>query len=184
MDDTKPLKTFKAPSGKWLLGALFVDAVQTWRTDDEYKQYALYSLKDQDVNLPVGSGPEVRGYPSLKRLYLEEEDLTEYLFATKYFGGWHHWKLICEGPLRDKIAEWRTELELKLQAKALKSILIEAECGTKNQFQANKYLMQKGWVTSDNRRGRPTKADIQKQASEIAHSDDIVSQAAKRLEIN
>src|SRR5574337_457896 len=69
--------------------------------------YAMYTLKDRNH--------EYKGvlYPSLKALYLEESDPTEYLFADKYLLGYQHWKRICRNKmLLPYVEEWREELEI------------------------------------------------------------------------
>lgn len=118
-----------------------------------YTEHAVYTLKDQDH--------EYNGkvYPSLKRLYLEMEDPTEYEFANTYLINWRHWKRICDNKvLRQYIDEWREELELKLRCRGVKEVIKAAEEGT---FQAAKWLTDKGW---DNRlAGRPTKAEIERE---------------------
>src|SRR6478735_5501682 len=51
-----------------------------------YGPEAIYSLKDNHhVHHSLGF------FPSLKKLYLDEADPTEYGFATKYLLGWKHW---------------------------------------------------------------------------------------------
>lgn len=143
---------------------------------EEENSAVLYTLKDVDSH----------GYPSLRRLYLEEEDLTEYTFANKYFESWEHWQIICSCTwfqvYRD---QWRTELEMLLQSRALRAILDESLTGGKNAYDANKYIVAKGWIKSEGgRRGRPSKADITKAAAEQAFADYKVSEDAKRLGIN
>src|SRR5574337_902614 len=58
-----------------------------------YTEQSIYTLKEEDYMY------EGKLYPSLKRLYLEMEDLTEYEFANTYLLGWKHWKRLCENKL-------------------------------------------------------------------------------------
>ena len=51
-----------------------------------YTEHSVYTLKEQDYAY------KGKNYPSLKRLYLKEEDVTEYEFATKHLLGWQHWR--------------------------------------------------------------------------------------------
>src|SRR3546814_4809867 len=103
-------------------------------------------------------------YPSLKQLYLKEEDPTEYEFANKHLANWNHWKrLLANVIIRRYIDEWREELELKMKAKAVREMqaLVNSENGN---FQAAKYLADKGW---DKRAaGRPSKAEVEKRSEE------------------
>lgn len=118
---------------------------------------AVYVIGDKDK--------EYKGkkYPSLKRLYLEMEDPTEYQFATTYLDGWRHWKKLLSSPqVRKHIDEWREELELKLMAKGLKSVIEQATTDEKVSFQAAKFLADKGWIQADNR----TKRDKDKKKTQ------------------
>lgn len=117
----------------------------------QYSDYAVYTLKEDDY--------EYKGkkYPSLKRLYLLEEDPTEYAFATKYLLGWQHWKRLCENKAIAKhIDEWREELELKLRCQAIRDMqnLCASESGN---YSAAKFLADRGWEKRG--AGRPSKAD-------------------------
>lgn len=118
-----------------------------------YSEFAVYTLKEADY--------EYKGkvYPSLKRLYLEHEDPTEYSFACKYLMGWQQWKKIFGNKAMSKhIEEWREELELKIRSQAVKDVIdMSAESGS---FQAAKWLADKGY---DKRAaGRPSKREQQK----------------------
>lgn len=117
----------------------------------QYSDYAVYTLKEDDY--------EYKGkiYPSLKKLYLKEEDPTEYAFATKYLLGWQHWKRLCENKAIAKhIDEWREELELKLRCQAIRDMqnLCASESGN---YSAAKFLADRGWEKRG--AGRPSKAD-------------------------
>ena len=163
-----------APYGVWRTKSLFDDSGTRM---DQNPPEPLYTLKDYDTK-----------YPSLKKLYLEFKDLTEYEFATKYLGGWDHWQHLLQQPwFSDHVLKWRTELELKLQAEALKRVLDEAEADGRNAFAANKLIISKGYVpkqTEVNRRGRPSKDEIRKAAAEEAFNVESVEEDLKRLDIN
>ena len=99
-------------------------------------------------------------YPSLKCIYIEMEDLTEYQFATTHLISWKHWKKF-EGNaiLKKHIDEWREELELKMRSQAIRSI-IEQSTAESGGYQAARYLADKGW---DKRgAGRPSKEEKEK----------------------
>lgn len=112
-----------------------------------YTSNAYYTLKEEDY--------EYKGkiYPSLKRLYLEHEDVHEYDFATTYLLGWQHWQRLCDNKqIRKHIDEWRNELDLKLKSAGFKAIL-ESALDEDGGFQAQKYLADRGWSKSS--AGRP-----------------------------
>lgn len=137
---------FKDKSGKPCTQTLFLEL--KYDTD-----FAVYSVKDQDY--------EYQGklYPSIKRLYLQMEDVTEYEFANKYFLGWNHWQRMCENKLiRKEIDEWREELEIKLRARAVQQMIAQASTGS---YQASKWLADRGWSTRA--AGRPSKLEIDQE---------------------
>lgn len=146
-----PEKTkFKNGSGQFLLKALFYE-----ENEIENKDYILYTLKDDDY--------EVRGklLPSLAKLYLEMEDITEYEFAKKYLYSWEHWKLLSNSTFfKPYIQRWREELKLKLLYRALNKITQIAESDSKESFLALKYLVAESWKDKPRvlpKRGRPEK---------------------------
>lgn len=126
-----------------------------------YNEEACFTLKDEDYQY------NGRSFPSLKRLYLESEDPTEYEFATKHLLGWKHWQRMCENKIIAKhINEWRDELEVKLRSRAILDAIQEAR---KGHFQAAKWVADRGWSTRG--AGRPSKAEIEKEKSIQAKID-------------
>lgn len=114
-----------------------------------------YTLSENDLE---------DGTPSLRRLYVECSDVTEHIFATKYLGGWDHWKLLCQSPLlQPHIQAWREELQVKLRSDAIQRILDEAQDpANKGYMQANRYLADKTYLQADEPkkgRGRPRKGE-------------------------
>jgi hypothetical protein len=116
-----------------------------------YSDEACFTLKEHDYEY------EGRKLPSLKRLYLESEDPTEYKFATEHLLGWKHWQRMCENKvLRKHIDEWRDELEVKLRSQAVLDVIAQARAGT---FQAAKWVADRGWAQRG--AGRPSNADVE-----------------------
>lgn len=133
--------------GKPLTQGLFLEI--------NYGDSAVFTLKEQDHVL------NGKTYFSLKRLYLECADPTEYEFATTYLLGWKHWLRLCENKaLRAHIDEWRDELEIKLRSAGVKK-MIEASQGPLGSVQAAKWIADRGWSTRG--AGRPSKADIERE---------------------
>lgn len=125
--------------------------------------YAVYTLKDDHFEY------EGKLYPSLKRLYLELEDVVEYDFATKYLLGWNHWKRIQENKLfKDHVESWRDELELKLRSQAVRDILDMT--ADEKSFQAAKWIADKGWQKLE--RGRPRTAEKIKEEALLKAIDE------------
>lgn len=156
-------KLFLDSAGKPLTQSLFLEI--------GYTEQALYTLKEDDY--------EYKGklYPSLKRLYLEMEDPTEYEFANTYLLNWKHWKRIYANKIfKSYIDDWREELELKLRARGIKEAMKAAEMGG---FQAAKWLADKGWDTRQ--AGRPSKAEVERETKVMARLNDEFSADVVRL---
>lgn len=136
---------FLDSSGRPLTQSLFLET--------GYSSDALYTLKEVD------SEYNGKVYPSIKRLYVEMADPTEYKFATEYLLSWKHWQRICENKfLRKHIDEWREELEVKLRSQATVNLINESRKGS---YQAAKWVADKGW--DQRTAGRPTKAEKERQ---------------------
>jgi hypothetical protein len=136
-----------------------------------YTENSYYTLKDHDHNY------NDRIYPSLKRLYLEEADPTEYAFACKYLLGWRHWLRLLENKqIRKHIDEWREELEVKLRAQGVANIIAAAQQGS---YQAGKWMADRGWEVHGV--GRPKKADITAQKRFEQHVVDEYGADVHRL---
>ena len=156
------MSTFKDSQGKWLTQALFLEM--------GYKPQMVFTLEDEDK--------EYKGktYPSLKKLYLELDDPTEYEVATQHLGGWEHWKRLRGNKLiANHLDKWKEELNVKLTAKGVKLAIDIATTG--GTFQAAKWLADTGW---DKRiAGRPSKEDVEgelkKQARDVGEfSEDLL----------
>lgn len=133
---------------------------------------AIYTLKDWDHEY------EGKTFYSLKRLYLNHEDVIEYDFATKYFLNWKHWLRIANNKLfKSQIEEWREELELKIRSNAVQYVMdLTAE---DKSFQAAKWLADKGW---DKRKaGRPSKEEVERERKIQAALDDEYGADVQRL---
>lgn len=139
-----------------------------------YDENAIYSLKENHWN------HETRGFfPSIKRLYVEMEDPTEYEFANKYFLGWKHWQQICGSKIMMRyIEDWRAELEVKLRCQGVKNMLETAKGGN---YQASKWLVDRGWATRQ--AGRPSKAEIEGEKAFQARVADEYAEDFKRLKV-
>lgn len=138
-----------------------------------YNPDAMYTLKDYDHTY------KGRLIPSIKKLYLELADPTEYVFANKYLAGWKHWMKINENNMFTKhIQEWRDELEYKLRAASVAEMV---KLSKEGNYQASKWLADRGWQTRQ--AGRPSKAEVDKQKKLDARIDDEYSADIVRLKV-
>lgn len=136
----------KTPQGNYITQGLFLEI--------HYPDTAIYTLGDEDK--------EYKGkvYPSLKRLYLEMEDVVEYAFACKYLCGWDHWQRICNNAMvREHILKWRNELELKLRSASFADILKKSR--DDHNLAASKWIADKGWLKRG--AGRPSKEELERE---------------------
>ncbi|MBD3262653.1 MAG: hypothetical protein GF334_13450 [Candidatus Altiarchaeales archaeon] len=141
--------------------------------------------RDKDRALYSISREGVEGYPNLFQAYMEMEDFTEYEFATRFFESYQHWKRICKqdyfAPI---ISEWREELELKVKARNLKSLINKAE----SDSGVAKYLLGNSWVDKaqeknkvPNLRGRPSKEEIKKHLTLITNENKQIDDDYERI---
>jgi hypothetical protein len=131
----------------------------------------LYTLKDED---PKGE------LPSLKRLYLDANDPTEYQFAMDAFGEWNHWQIISKlAWMEDYVNAWRAELEIKMRSEAVKIIIEESKSG-KGKYNAAKFVSDAGW--KEKSRGRPSKAEVKRQAKITASIEKAIEEDLERIE--
>lgn len=169
---------FVNDNNRQLIKSLFWET----RRMDKLDSPPIYTLKDRDITVDGVT------YFSLYRLYMETGDLTEYEFASKYLDNWDHWMLVSNSTWFQKyVRRWRTELEVKVKSEALRRLQKEAVEGGKNQYNANKFFVEKGWIAKeaeDSRRGRPSKQEIARKAAEEVFSSKQITDDLKRLEIN
>ncbi len=145
----------------------------------------LYTLKDEDCN----------GAKSLKKLYLEERDQTEYGFANKYFFNYDHWIRITENSsIKPHIEKWRFELASLLLRDALREIDKIATTGKSEQtrLSAAKYLAEKPWegkvlsakeIGRLRKRGRPSKEEQAGYLKQTSEDEARLLEVADRLDI-
>lgn len=155
---------FKNSSGVYLIRELFYEGTGV------DKSSVLYTLKEEDH----------QGYPSLRRLYLLEDDPTEYMVAEKYFGGWPHWKKLSSSTwFIPYLTPIREELEVRHRAQYLKSLRTDALQGDKV---SSKYLLDR-FERDVQSKGRPSKLKIKEEADRLfKESSDIKDDFARLTE--
>ena len=155
---------FKNENGRYLTKALFFEL-----TLPDSRQHAVFTLKEDDH--------EVDGvvYRSLKRLFLQYDDPTEYEFAKNELGGYKHWKELCsQKEIAEHIEEWREERDVMLRSRGIRDLMSQ-----EGSFQAAKYLADKGW--EQRQAGRPTKAAVERETKQQAAMKVSVLEDYKRL---
>jgi hypothetical protein len=153
---------YKNASGSYLLKQLFFE------TADTDRERCLYTLKSEDHE----------GYPSIRRLYLEENDESEFYFAKKYFDGWPHWKRLMNCSwFAEYLLELREELAVKNAADNLREMRLAA---SKGNISASRFLLEGSWRPKDSV-GRPTKAKIKQEAEKLFMSDKDINDDLDRI---
>lgn len=157
-----PDKTkFKDAMGKYITQSLFLEI--------GYTEHAVYTLNDEDKCY------KGRIYPSLRKLYIEMADPTEYLFATTYLWGWDHWlKISNNGQIAKEVEKWRDELEVKLRANGVASMINQSG----SNFNAAKWVADGQWKQ---KRGRPSKAELEGEKKKRQRVLDEVENDAARI---
>lgn len=162
---------FKNNSGKWRTFSLFFE----YPTKDVEPVYTLAKYdKEKDG----------KTFPSLYQLYMQCLDPTEFLFAEEHLGGPDHLRALRKAPtFRKELDSWKADLELKLQALALRNIVkASVDEANKNTFQANKLLLDKGW---QEKRTKTDKDKVKEAADEFTvESLAEIKKDLDRLEIN
>ena len=161
----------KLPSKADLVDTMGKPVTQSLFLEIGYSDLAVYTLKDDHYTY------NGKLYPSLKKLFIEMGDPTEYSFANTYLLGWRHWKRLCENKIvRKHIDEWREELEVKLRCEGILAAIDQARGGT---FQAAKWLADRGW---DKRgAGRPSKEEMEREKEFLRKVDDGYSADIVRI---
>lgn len=148
LDKEKPSKStesapnpFKNSSGARYTRGLF------YETTLEDKSTVVYTLKDRDH----------KGYRSLKKLYLEEADTTEYTFSQKYLDGYDHWLLLVQSEwFKPFVTEWREELRVKKEQQYIRQLEEIVAQGGKDRTSALKTLLERVRKPREAlKRGRP-----------------------------
>lgn len=128
-------------------------------TKDEDKYPAYFTLKDRNIDKDGVT------FYSLKQIYMSYDHIPgfEYEFALDTFNSWDHWiKLATETipEIRNEIKGWREELDIKLKAQAIKSLIAASRDSDSKGFNAAKYLADKGYAPT---RGRPSKEEVERE---------------------
>jgi hypothetical protein len=156
---------WKDEKGRWLTLSLFYELAAY-----NDKSRAIYTKYEVDVER------DGKIYKSLKDIYVNYDHIpgNEYDFANQYFGGWDHWKALQSSAqaVKDLIQSWRDELEVRIKSESVKGIIASSKGSDNTAFQAQKWLSDKGWIPQ---KGRPKKADIQREAK-------IAAQVEKEIE--
>jgi len=163
----EPRVSYKDTMGRYRTESLFLETARS------NKFAPVFTLKDYDH----------RGLPSLKRLYLEIADPTEYQTAIKLLGSFKHWQRLmsCQW-MEPHIKEWRVELETALESEHIKH-LVEISQNPKNasRVTATKLLLEKPWRKIGTLRGRPSSEEKEGYLRQAAKEETETDQDHQRI---
>lgn len=157
----------------WHTKGLFYE---TSLPEDRESMGTAWTLKEDDHHA------DGKVYKSMKKMYVAMEDVTEYDFAQATLGSYKHWERLLESPIiRPHIDQWRKELNLKLKARAMKSIIKAATEDEKLSFQAMKYLADNDYLDKKSKRGRPSKDELKAELRKEVQSNKTLMDDAARI---
>jgi len=121
-------------------------------------------------------------YPSLKQIYLSYDHTpgNEYEFALDVFGSWDAWVKLTKSAVREHIQDWRDEIEVKLKAEAIKSMIVAARTDDSKGVAAAKWLADKGYAPKRTA-GRPSVEEIKREVKQQAEVNRDLSEDMARL---
>lgn len=154
------------------------DKMNRFRTRSLFKEmWKLGSGRDQPPIFSLKADEDHDGLISLKRIYLDTSDPTEYRFAIGLFKDARHWRTLCGLEwFRPYVDKWRWELRAKLRAQAVDNLIRLSE----DNLAAIKTLATEDFVyqsyledsTPKKGRGRPNKEKPDNTPSEETIADD------------
>lgn len=125
---------------------------------------------------------DVPGKVSVRQMYMDAADLSDYEFAMELVGAWEHWEVIRDSSWFKPYHErYRAELEAKIRSQAINRYAQAAKAGDPG---ALKWFADKAWNKgSDEKRGkgRPSKAEKERKLTEMVQSDRDAEAAIRRM---
>ena len=162
---------------------LLVDHVGAHRTQ------SLFLETNNTPGLPIMTLKELdweykgRILPSLRRLYMEANDPTEYTIAHEVFGSWKQWKRLCKNKIiGEYIQELRDELEVRLRSDAIKAMVDTATLEGAKGTTAAKYIAERGW--NKRKAGAPSKEEKNRELKIQDGISDEIQEDMARLELH
>lgn len=162
--------------GRFRTASLFWELRRS--ADDRSERYPpLFTLKDRPFE------HEGVTYPSIKAIYMSYDHIPgfEYDFALDVFGSWDHWEKLQKSVVSEHIKAWRTELEIRIKANAMKTVLAQSRDQEKGLAAARALLAGEDKGT---KRGRPSKEEVARQQKIEAGVRETLQEDMERLGIS
>lgn len=163
---------------------IYLDVMGRMRTQSLFYEFkdpgypALFTLKEEDFTDQDGTT-----YLSLRRLYVESLDPTEYTFSQRAFGSWRHWSRIRDlNWFAPFYTEWKTELDVRLRSIGATQLrkLAEGEATLSNPTAA-KYFADGSYWPQQKKRGRPSSSEVAGERKRLALADKELDDDLQRI---
>jgi hypothetical protein len=124
------------------------------------------------------------GHISVRRLYMEFEDPTEFRIGEALVGDFRHWQVLCElSWFKPHVHKWRIELQAKMESLAvlaLKETVQDKK--SSSRVQAARLILDRPWEKKDAPlRGRPSKTEIAGYKKEIVKESEETDEDYERM---
>ena len=165
IDELRPF--LKDSQGRYRTNSLFLEPGYSYDT-------AVFTLKEDDHE------HNGKRFLSLKKIYLEISDPSEYHFAQEVFGSWDHWQRIKNNQtLAPYIESWAVELEVKLRSEATRRMIELSNSGDSKNMAAMKWAAEGGW--KEVKRGRVSKKEKEQEIKREAGIVQSIRDDLKRI---
>lgn len=159
--------------GRFRTTSLFWETRKTEANAEKYPP--LFTTKAKD--LTVGD----KTYRSLRSIYFSYNHMPEfeYEFAMDVFGSWEHWLTLFNSfQIKPVVQGWRDELNIKIKAEALKTVLAQSKDPEKGLQAARAILAGEH---KESKRGRPSKEEKARLEKEVTKHKDEIDADMERL---
>lgn len=124
------------------------------------------------------------GLINFGREYIQYGDMTGYKMANKYLEDYYHWNLLMKANwFKEAKAIWDEEIEARLHAESMETLLAIAKGEGPQAIQAAKFIATKGYKDKQalSKRGRPTKDQLEGQIKRELEDAKVISNDAARI---
>jgi hypothetical protein len=140
------------------------------------------SLPDAEKKVqPIFTATRSRpGLIDARSSFVSLEDPTGYLWAIKYLGDWNHWlKMMNSVWFRNYVEDWKAEMHVSMQAKAIQKIGEFATLEGPSALAAAKYIAERGWEKTG--KGRPSKEALAIETKKQAREEAVLDEDSLRI---
>ena len=161
---------YKAPTGQWLLKALFHEPSVRLPVDERVYN-PVFSL-DNDI----------KGLINARATYVELMDPTGFKWAMQYLNSWEHYERLlgCSWFLAE-VEAWNREIKMTLQMRAIEKIREIAKGDSPQAYQAAKYLATADWEKGLHKAGRPSREVIKGELAQAIRQASQTEEDAARI---